>query len=377
MIGFFLLACTSVSIDWEAHAQAGLAAHASGDWKRAQAELESAWSFAECLPQNDARRARIAHNLGSILHLRGNFDRAEDLFHQALPVAVDSLERGKLLNNVAVLYRAQGRFESAEEAGRRAIGLLELAGNAEAVLPMAHYNLAEIYRHLHRLEEARRELEAAREGIARAGLGERDLAMVLQSEAALWLEFGDIEKADQLQSQAVELIERSLGASHPMLAGGWSNLAMLRARQQRYIEAEQMARRAIAIYETALGDSHPHLATAVNNLAQILRYHGRLLEVEPLLRRAVNIWSRSLGPHHLDTARGMKNLGDFFASRGKSKGAEQWYRRALDSAAKQPEAGKSLMASALEGLSEVYRMENRRTEWIRVRKQMEMGKALR
>ena len=167
------------------------------------------------------------------------------------------------LNNLALLYRDQGRYADAEPLYKRALAINEKA------LGPDHPNVA---------------TSPEQSGTA---LRCYKVAMptLSRSTSARW-----------------RSIEKALGPEHPNVALSLNNLAGLYAHQGRYADAEPLYKRALAIREKALGPDHPDVAASLNNLAELYANQGRYADAEPLYKRSLAISEKALGPDHPDVA---------------------------------------------------------------------------
>ena len=153
------------------------------------------------------------------------------------------------LNNIANVYRTQGKYEEAEENYKRAVVILE-----NSVGPQ-HPNLA----------------------------------TVLNNLAVLYRKQGKYKEAESLYRRALTIVEKALGPEHRNVAMSLNNLALLYQKQGKFIEAEPIQKRALAILEKALGPNHPDVATGLRNLAKLERLMGRVDEAAQCLARAMAI----------------------------------------------------------------------------------------
>ena len=179
------------------------------------------------------------------------------------------------LNNLAELYRDQGRYAEAEPLYKRALAIREKAlGPDHPDVGTSLNNLAELYRAQGRYAEA-----------------------------------------EPLYKRALAIREKALGPDHPDVGTALNNLAELYRAQGRYAEAEPLFKRALAIREKALGPDHPDVGTSLNNLAV-------LYFVQRDWARAADFWRRSTGVIVRRAQRGTDDVGQ--ALTGKRKGeAEQ------------------------------------------------------
>ena len=111
------------------------------------------------------------------------------------------------LNNLAVLYRAQGKYEQAEPLHQRALAIIEKA----------------------------------------LGPDHPDVANSLNNLAQLYRAQGKFTEADPLSQRALAIIEKALGPEHPNVAAVLENYAALLHKLNRDAEADKMEARAQAI----------------------------------------------------------------------------------------------------------------------------------
>ena len=123
------------------------------------------------------------------------------------------------LNNLAELYRNQGKYDEAEPLYQRALAIREKS----------------------------------------LGSDHPDVATSLNNLAVLYSDQGRYDEAEPLYQRALAIREKSLGADHPDVATSLNNLAQLYHDQGKHAEAELLHQRALAIREKALRSDHlPH-----------------------------------------------------------------------------------------------------------------------
>ena len=238
--------------------------------------------------------ARILNALANILYSLAEFETAVPIYRYALEIRESSLgpdhpDTATSLNNLAVLYSAQGRDAEAEPLHLRALEIRESS----------------------------------------LGPDHPDTAASLNNLAILYSAQGRDEEAEPLHLRALEIRESSLGPDHPDTAASLNNLAVLYSAQGRDAEVEPLLRRALEIRESSLGPDHPDTAASLNNLAVLFSAQGRDAEAEPLYLRALEIQKGSLGPDHPDTAESQKKVMNLYESQGRYDEAEPLYRHSL------------------------------------------------
>ena len=129
------------------------------------------------------------------------------------------------LNDLALVYRDQGKYGEAEALFKRALTIREKA------LGASHPHVGQTLSNL--------------------GLVYRDQ--------------GKYVEAEELLKRALVTREQALGASHADVATTLNNLALVYRDQGKYEEAEGLYKRALVIREKALGANHPDVAWTLNN----------------------------------------------------------------------------------------------------------------
>jgi CHAT domain-containing protein/tetratricopeptide (TPR) repeat protein len=192
------------------------------------------------------------------------------------------------LNNLALLYDAQGRHAETEPLYKRALVIKEKA----------------------------------------LGTDHPKVALALNNLALLYHTQGRFAEAEPLYQRSLALREKALGPDHPDVTQSLINLASLYYHQGRYAEAEPLYKRALAISEKALGPDRTS-GTILNNLASLYYHQGRYAEAEPLYKRTLAISERALGPDHPVVAVYLNNLAALaLGQRDWAQAADYWRRAA-------------------------------------------------
>ena len=235
------------------------------------------------------------------------------------------------MNNLAELYRVQGRLTEAEPLYKQALEMIKrLLGEQHPNVAGSLNNLAELYRVQGRLKEAEPLYKQALEMIKRL-LGEQhpNVANSLNNLALLYESQGRYSEAEPLYKQALQMRKRLLGEQHPNVAISLNNLARLYQSQGRLKEAESLHKQALEMRQRLLGDQHPGVATSLNNLAALYQSQGRLKEAEPLYKQALQMYKRLLGDQHPDVATSLNNLARLYESEGKITKALEFQTQGL------------------------------------------------
>jgi len=266
-----------------------------GALDEAKALFESALSiYRDNYTAPDERIAGALNNLGLVYKQAGNLEAAESAYLEALLMRKDLLANllsatnskqkdvasakndvGQTLNNLGALYRAQRKFEQADEHYRAAIRI-----RAEA-LDSAH----------------------------------PDLAKMANNYGKLLYDLGRYEEAEMQFDRSVAILRKGLKAEHPLTARALHSLALTEyrlgepARARSHCDAALYMRRALT-EQGALEANNTDLADSLE-LAGLLEMGGdRLDDALALLESAVAMWRACCGAGDWRTARAESALGE-------------------------------------------------------------------
>ncbi len=250
----------------------------------------------------------VLNRTGFYLYDHALYAIAEPLYQRALAICEQELgtshpNTATSLDNLALLYIAQGKYVEAEPLLQRALAIYEQElGTSHPDTATSLNNLALLYDTQGKYVEAEPLYQRAL-AIREQQLGARhpDTAQSLNNLAALYREQGKYAEAEPLYQRALAICEQELGTSHPDTARSLNNLALLYQNQGKYVEAEPLLQRALAIREQQLGTSHPDTAGSLSNLAGLYIAQGKYAEAEPLGQQALVIFEQVLGPQHPTT----------------------------------------------------------------------------
>jgi tetratricopeptide (TPR) repeat protein len=229
-------------------------------WPRCQACLPHALACAALIELHTftfPEAAWLLNRVGWYLREHTLYAQAEALLQQALSIcekAPDPKETnsGSILNNLVLLYQAQGKYTQAVPYGQRALDFYE-----KTLGPDHSYT-----------------------------------ARTLDNLAQLYYAQGKYEQAEPLYQRALTIKEQVLEPDHPDTAITLNNLANLYCAQGRYEQAEPLYKRSLAIKEKVLEPDHPDTAATLENYAALLRQVQRNEEADTLEQRARVIRAR-------------------------------------------------------------------------------------
>ena len=121
---FWTFGCGDTSTNsafWEQHMQAGDAAYQRGQYEEALQQFDRALKEAETFGEGDPRYATTLNNLAELYRTQGRYTEAEQLHNKALAIWEKALgpqhpHIGTALSYLAEVYRAQARYVEAEHS---------------------------------------------------------------------------------------------------------------------------------------------------------------------------------------------------------------------------------------------------------------------
>lgn len=277
----------------------------------------------------------------------------QNIFAEADPFGVSQGEvtARELLD--AGRSRIEGRLDDQPELRAE---LLSVAGQSYSRLGL-YDDAAEL------LEEA---VETARTVGGQAELGR--LLMLLGNTLG---ETEDIERAEEVLRESVQLRESALGARHPETAqsmawlggvvrgqGGYDEAETLLAEAvqilretraspdedlamalhiygfalrslSRFAEAEEIYREALAMRLELHPRSHPHVQSTMGNLASVLDERGLIQEATDLMAEALELREAQLGPDHPLLLGSVNNLAFMYMRMGDYQDGAELFQRGV------------------------------------------------
>ncbi len=163
-------------------------------------------------------------------------------------------------------------------------------------------------------------------------LGDQPLAraLFLHTIGEIYTKMAQLEAAEKLIAEALEIREHELGADHKDVLESVNQLGVVYRRQQRLDEAEPLLRRVLVAREAAPEPDPVAIALALNNLSNLYWSQRRFDEAEAGHRLALEIRERELGAGDNDVGETLNNLGALYQTQAKNRDAEPVLRRAAE-----------------------------------------------
>jgi len=342
----------------------------AGEYAKATLIVQKALELSEKkFGPGHANVGTILNNLAELYKIQGRHAEAEPLLKRSLSIRKKALGSdhphvGRSLNSLADLYESQSRHAEAEPLLKQSIKIVEKSlGSNHPNVGILLNNLAEIHKTQGKYAEAEPLLKRSINIVVKAlGPGHPNVGVSLSNLANIYKLQGWYAKAEPLYKRSINIIKKALGSDHPDLGTSLNNLAGLYYSQGRYAEAEPLYKRSITIYEKALGSKHLYVGQALTNLADTYKLQGRYTEAEPLYKRSIIIIKKSLRPNHPNVGTALDNLAELYKLQGRHAEAEPLLKRSLSIVEKALGLDHPEVGQLLNSLAVLYHNQSRYTE---------------
>ncbi len=268
------------------------------------------------------------------------------------------------MQNLAVVYQAQGKWGDAEGFYKDALAM------RERLDPGDHAEVANVRQTLALLCETQAKWADAethaRDALAmykRLFKGDHvEVANSLSKLAGVYQVQGKLTAAAPLYADVVAMRKRLFKGDHVEVAAGMQNLAGVYQAQGKWAEAEALYTDALTMYKRLFRGDHPHLATCLQNLSVLHTAQGKLAEAEPLGRSALDMRKRLFTGDHPDLASSRQNLARLCEAQGKWAEAEALYADALAMYKRLFKGDHRDVATCLNNLADLHRVQGRLAE---------------
>jgi len=264
------------------------------------------------------------------LHRQGKLDQAIEAARETLRVAkeifqADDPRVGTSLNNLAVIYADQRRYDEAEPLYEQALAIwIHAYGSDDPTVASGRFNLAGLHKAQQRYPEAESLYKQAIAALQKSNADQATLVIVLDSLAQLYYGDARYDEAEPLFRQALTITRGSHQADDPSLVPILNRLGNLYTNQARYSEA------ALTIVQEAPNQDQTELAYTLNNLAELYSAQGNFTDAEPLYKKALAIDEKSDLKENGDAyATHLNNLGGVYYTEGRYAEAEPLLTKAL------------------------------------------------
>ncbi len=283
-------------------AQQGMNLQAAGRRQSAVELLQRAVTIFESANRDHVDYPSCLANLGYLVLASGKPDDAEPILQRALErtqtvFGRQSARAADVWWRLGMAAISRGRRDEAESRLSEALTLRrQFLGARHVDTATALASLATTKMHKRDFASARTLAEEAL-AMRRELLGEHAaVASTLQLLARIELQADDLEKAEDLAHQAVEMFTRTLGPGHRDVAIAWSDVAQVQRAQKQYADAEATYRSVIDKLAASAEPAELDIARARWDLGTTLLLQSKFEEAERTVRQAYEIFRRMSPP---------------------------------------------------------------------------------
>ncbi len=278
-------------------------------------------------------RAHLQLNRSAVLNRKGDPDAALPDAQQALAAFIEKYGENhpqvhRALSNLGLIYKAQQKWELAEEVGNRAVAVVaRISGES-------HPGMVALKTTLSHLAARRGDHERAKQlAVEAVNLAEQvmpehtRLAQAYAQLAGVYQETGETSKAyaEYQKALTIQLLHPEKGYA---IGVTFNNLAYLDLEQKKLSEAEQHFAKALPIFREAFGETHPHTLTVAMNLAEVVLKLGQPIKALDIMAQ-VEQAHRTLSADDPALAESLTLHGEIYLGAGDPKKAEELLSRAM------------------------------------------------
>jgi tetratricopeptide (TPR) repeat protein len=265
-------------------------------------------------PTTDQQRRHLATSygeLGTVAQQRGDLDRAEHWYRQALTIIEELGDQPNMAigyHQLGMVAQGRGDLDGAEDWYRKSLTIAERLGNRPGVA-IGYHQLGTVAKDRGDLDEAedwyRKSLTIEEQLGNRPGMATSygELGTVAQQR-------GDLDRAEHWYRQALTIIEE-LG-DQPNMAIGYHQLGMVAQGRGKLDAAEDWYRKSLTI-EEQLGN-RPGVATTYGQLGMLAEQRGDPRQALEWVVRCVTVFAEfphpATGPAPAHLARLAGQLGE-------------------------------------------------------------------
>lgn len=149
----------------------------------------------------------------------------------------------------------------------------------------------------------------------------------LISEAQRMYNYGQYDKAEELDTKALEFAEKEGDPKQIHLSVCLNNLGMVLKAKHLYLQAELIFQRALEIDEKNYGPDSVMITASLTNLAFLYKEQGQYEKTEPYFKRPLEIYEKTFPNGHPQILECMRNLAFFYRAAHRTQEAEEMEQR--------------------------------------------------
>lgn len=278
----------------------------------------------------------------------GRVKSAEKVFAELEPKLTKSYAKPQRIWEVrrwlAVSFDMQGLYKKGKETLITFNDALSSFQQATDVGLLTKSTLALLFGHLGRYEKALKGSQEALDSALRAvktAQGKDDTAYVTRQRGALGsIQYdrakiltyvGRYKEAEEMNTQALDNIQRNFGSKHVSTLNCWSLKARHLAATSRLPEAEEQCQKTLKVMRKEIGKEHPSTLKTLGVLVYVYRLQVRLTEALDTAKYLFEKCrtSEAFGENHPETISSMWQLAEVYLARGDFKNALHYQDQAV------------------------------------------------
>ena len=307
----------------------GLSLHAqSARMRTAQLELIKQMGNADSLEALHARR-RLALSLAGVNPTEETLAELETIREDLATLQPDAwLERARINHDIGSLLHVYGRDEDAEPYAQRAVEILKTSADSPIDLANALLSLGSIS---HDNQERLGYHQQAADVLSHHFGPQHPRTLSAEITVASTLsDLSRFEESLEIFNRIIPELERELGPLHDQTVEALNNRAVCLSRMGDDAAAIEGFREALARDRQVHGDQHRSIANRQQNLGAMLNRMGRYPEAIEALTEAARIYQAVNLPGNYSTAFPHITLADIYGKTGDADLLEFHARRALE-----------------------------------------------
>jgi tetratricopeptide (TPR) repeat protein len=281
--------------------------------------------------ESPAAKATRFNNEAARLYANGQYSEAEKLYRAALSLDTgDGLRVAIMAGNLGTLYKHLDRYQEAERAYSQALELRrKLLPPNRPELAYSLNNLADIYRIEGRYWEAHNLTQAAVRSLEVINPQDPEMPILLSNLGVLERYLNHPLEAEQLLRSAISSAEQLLGPKTKPVTLALNNLAQVLEDKRDYEGAEALYLRAAPILEELGPACSYDLAIVLANLGRMQQRAGRLEAGKQNEQKALALIDGSVQPNTVIRAEIFRTLGNILAAEGHADQSIAYFERSL------------------------------------------------
>jgi tetratricopeptide (TPR) repeat protein len=255
--------------------------------------------------------------LGQREYLAGHYVQAESYFRTAMGAThLDDADRAGILSDFGTLLLEEGRLSQAEEAFTKSLAIEKRRGQKQATAAVLGH-LGAVYSVERRDGEAIALLNRALKA-AQTSPSTLELTVAIFNDLGVtYSRQGRFKKAEQLFQQALQTLAGT-EAFEDYAGSIFNNLGAVYCEQRKYALAEEFMTKSLMLTEAQLGPAHPALTDTLDSLGIVYTNIGRYADAEAQFQRAIAILGqRGVIESDVRMARSLKGLTDSYIKAGR------------------------------------------------------------